>query len=52
MNEHLYEFKFWTGQTFRGRGKDERVALERLGLGAYNPVAYTAREIEDPITSE
>lgn len=43
----LYEFTFFDGQTFRGRGHDERDALRRLGLGAYNPVAYTVREIVD-----
>lgn len=44
----LFEFKFFNGQAFRGRGTDERDALVRMGLGAYNPVAYEAREIIAP----
>ena len=45
MTDKLFEFQFYNGQTFRGYGRDERDALKRLGLGAYNPVAYTVREI-------
>lgn len=44
MTDKLYEFKFFDGQVFCGRGQDERDALKRLGLGAYNKAAYTALE--------
>ena len=43
--ERLFEFKFFDGQVFRGRGISEKDALVRLGLGAYNPVAYDVREL-------
>jgi hypothetical protein len=43
--EKLFEFKFYDGQVFRSRGRDERDALRRIGLEAYNPVAYDVREI-------
>ena len=45
VSEKLFEFKFFDGQVFKGHGASERDALVRLGLGEYNPVAYTAREI-------
>lgn len=43
----LFEFTFFDGQVFTGYGETERDALVRLGLGAYNPVAYDVREIGD-----
>lgn len=42
-----YEFKFFDGQVFTGAGCNERDALVRLGLGAYNPVAYDVRVLTD-----
>ena len=48
--ERIYEFKFFDGQQFRGWGLNERDALVRLGLGAYNPVAYKAQEVEGTAT--
>jgi hypothetical protein len=45
MNDKYYRFTFWTGQVYYGYGKTPRDALERLGLGAYNPVAYEWEEV-------
>lgn len=45
--ENLYEFKFFDGTTVRARGKDEKDALRRIGLGAYNPVSYKATIVEE-----
>jgi hypothetical protein len=42
-----FRFKFFNGQVFTGRGDNERAALVALGLGAYNPVAYTAERLAD-----
>lgn len=42
-----YRFKFFDGQVFIGEGKTVRDALVRLGLGAYNPVAYEVTDITD-----
>jgi hypothetical protein len=44
--EKFYKFTFWTGQVYREWGTSPRHALNRLGLGAYNPVAYEVEEIE------
>jgi hypothetical protein len=41
-----FEFTFFTGQRYVGEGLDERDALRRLGLGAYNPAAYDAKEVK------
>ena len=43
--ERLYEFKFWTGERFQQWGWSPRDALYRLGLSAYNPVAYRCVDI-------
>jgi hypothetical protein len=51
-NDKLFEFKFFDGQVFRSRGHNERDALVRLGLGAYNPVAYTVREVATPAVTD
>ena len=48
MTEHYYKFVFFDGQIFYGWGHNERDALVKLGLGAYNPVAYTATEEPGP----
>lgn len=43
----LYEFKFSDGTVVRAMATGEREALIKLGLGQYNPVAYTVRIIEE-----
>jgi len=50
--ERKYEFKFFDGTTVVGSGTSERDALRRLGLGAYNPVAYTVRDVTEPSNAE
>lgn len=42
-----YKFTFWNGQIFVGAGINHLDVLRRLGLQAYNPVAYDYEEIED-----
>jgi hypothetical protein len=47
--DKTFEFKFFDGQVFRGPGRDATDALNRLGLGAYNPVAYDVEEVEPEV---
>ena len=47
MTDRYFEFTFFDGQVFRGWGLNERDALSRMGLGAYNKAAYTVRDITD-----
>ncbi len=42
-----YRFKFFDGSVFEGNGTSVRDALTRLGLGAYNPVAYEVTDITE-----
>lgn len=40
-----YRFQFFDGSVFVGDGVSTRDALIKLGLGAYNPVAYEVTDI-------
>lgn len=46
-SRQIFEFTFFDGQIFRAVARSEREALIKLGLGAYNPNAYSVQIIEE-----